>query len=264
LPDTGVHLAVSRIWRRSWPLALNGLLARASLRVELLVLLAFRGSFEAGLFGVALKLIEPLGAVPAAIGSGALRQLAQEGRRASHDVRTRAVALAAGCGVPAALGLGLLAPGLLQWLGEGYAAALTPLRWLALAVGVMFINAILLHALLALDRGALLARLTAARLLAAGALALLLTPLAGATGAALGFLASEVLLLWLALRACAGAGFPIAVVRPLQSALACSLPMAAVTAVAPLPLPALVVLGVAVYAVTLALAWRGRARAGNC
>jgi O-antigen/teichoic acid export membrane protein len=123
---------------------------------------------------------------------------------------------------------------------------------------VMFVNAILLHALLAIGRGALLPRLTLWRLLVAGLLAAVLTPWAGATGAAIGFLAAESLLLVLASRACAAAGFPVPVAGPLALALLLSLPMATAVAAVTLPVAFLALLGAFVYAVTLLLARRIR------
>jgi hypothetical protein len=59
------------------------------------------------------------------------------------------------------------------------------------------------------------------------------------------------LLLALAARACAGAGFPVPVARPLGVALLLSLPMAAVVAAVTLPVAFLALLGAFVYAVTL-------------
>jgi hypothetical protein len=68
--------------------------------------------------------------------------------------------------------------------------------------------------------------------------------------------AAEAALLVLASRACAEAGFPVSVARPLALACLASLPMAAaVAAVASGPLAAVAV-GVTVYAATLALARR--------
>ncbi|HEX6739330.1 MAG TPA: hypothetical protein VF310_13715, partial [Vicinamibacteria bacterium] len=62
---------VREVLRTSWPLAVNGGLALLSLRLELLLVFALRGPREAGLFGAALKFVESLNAIPAAITAGA-------------------------------------------------------------------------------------------------------------------------------------------------------------------------------------------------
>ena len=70
----------------------------------------------------------------------------------------------------------------------------------------MFLNAGALHMLLAVGRNTLLPRLTGARLASALLLGVPLVSIAGATGAAAGFAASEWLLFGLAWRACRQAG----------------------------------------------------------
>ena len=75
------------VLRVSWPLAVNGGLALLSLRVELLVIFGLRGPREAGLFGAALKFVESLNAVPAAIAGGAMPALTRE---ALAGIRSRA------------------------------------------------------------------------------------------------------------------------------------------------------------------------------
>jgi O-antigen/teichoic acid export membrane protein len=119
-------------------------------------------------------------------------------------------------------------------------------------------NALLAWALIAAGRAALLPWLTAARVVAAFALAVLLVPRFGAAGAAVGLVCAESLLLLLGARACARAGFSVPVLRPVALALAASVPMAlAVHGVGP-GLVASVAIGVLTYAATLAAVWRLR------
>jgi O-antigen/teichoic acid export membrane protein len=243
----------------SWPLALNGGLALLSLRVEVLALAAFRGAAEAGLFAAALKVVEFAAVVPAAIGAGALPALTREALRGDGPVRERTASIAALLAVPAAVGLVFVAPGLLHLLyGAAFAEGGAPLRVLALALPPVFMNAVLLHALVAAGRPALLPGLTARRVAAALACALVLVPTLGPVGAAAGFVVAEALLTALASRVCAASRFPVPLGRPLARAAALSAPMAAVVALVP-RVPVLAVpLGVATYAATLAAAARLR------
>jgi O-antigen/teichoic acid export membrane protein len=254
--ETEADPGVRRTLRASFPLAINGGLAIMSLRIEVFALALFRGSREAGLFAAALKVVELMNMVPAAIAAGAMPALTREAARGWGPVRRRTAATTALLAAPAATGIVLLAPGLLRLLGEGYAPAATPLRVLAPAILALFMNTVLLHALVAAGRASRLPVLTALRVAAAVALALLLVPRLGPLGAAVGFLASELLLLVLAARACGTAGFEVPVARSLSAALGVTVPMAAVVAIAGAGPLASIVVGVLTYAATLAVARR--------
>lgn len=244
------------VLRASWPLAVNGGLALLSLRVELLVIFGLRGPREAGLFGAALKLVESLNAVPAAVTGGAMPALTREALRGTGLVRARTAATVALLAVPGAAGLALLAPGVSALLGASFADAAAPLRVLAPALVALFMNTVLLHALIAVGRAATLPKLTAARVAAAALFAALLVPRFGAPGAAFGFLLSELLLGALAWRACAAARFPVPLAAPLALAAAVSLPMAGAVALFGGGTVAAALLGALVYGATLVLAWR--------
>jgi O-antigen/teichoic acid export membrane protein len=253
--DAPAH-GVRDVLRASWPLAVNGGLALLSLRVELLVIFGLRGPREAGLFGAALKFVESLNAVPAAIAGGAMPALTREALRGSGLVRARTAATVALLAVPGAAGLALLAPGVSALLGPAYADAAAPLRVLAPALVALFMNTVLLHALIAAGRAETLPKLTALRVLAAAVFAFALVPPFGVTGAALGFLLSELLLGALAWRACASSRFPVPLAAPLALAGAVSLPMAAAVAWFGGGTVAAALLGAVVYGATLAVAWR--------
>jgi O-antigen/teichoic acid export membrane protein len=247
--------SVLGVLRQALPLAVNGVLALVAIRVELVLLLALRGPREAGLFAAALKAVESLGGVPAAISGGAMPALTREALTGGSGARRRTATLVALVAVPAAAALALLAPQLAGLLGEGYAEAVAPLRLIAAALVATFMNALLLHALIAAGRAAWLPRLTALRLGLALVTAAPLVLAFGAVGGALGFLASELVLLLAASRACAAARFEVPVVRSLGRALPAVLPMAALLALLRPALPLAVPLGLACYAATLALAW---------
>ena len=252
----GIDPGIGRTLKASAPLAVNGMLAILSLRIELLALALFGGSRETGLFAAALKVVELMNVIPAAVAAGAMPALTREAAQGTDPVRRRTAATAALLAAPAAAGLILVAPGIVSMLGDGYAGAATPLRVLAPALLALFMNTVLLHALIAAGRARRLPLLTAARVAAATALAFVLIPRWGATGAAAGFLLAEVMLLVLASRSCAGAGLEVPVARSLLAAAGVTLPMAAAVAVAGAGTIASVLVGVLTYALTLAVARR--------
>jgi O-antigen/teichoic acid export membrane protein len=253
-PRTGT--SVGRTLKASSPLAVNGVLAILSLRIELLVLALFRGSREAGLFAAALKVIELMNVLPGAIAAGAMPALTREAASGTGPVRRRTAATVALLAAPAAAGLVLVAPGVVALLGAGYDAAATPLRILAPALLALFMNTVLLHALIAAGRARRVPVLTAVRVAAATGLALVLIPRFGAAGAAAGFLLAELLLLVLSTRACVGAGFELPVARSLLAALGATVPMAAAVALGGAGTVASVLVGVVTYGLTLVVARR--------
>jgi O-antigen/teichoic acid export membrane protein len=248
---------VRDVLRASLPLAINGALALIALRIELLVIFWARGAWEAGLFGAAVKIVESLNGVPAAIAAGAMPALTREamGQGRSSAVRSRTAVTVALLAVPAAAGLTLLAPGVLQILGSDYVAAAPALRVVAFAIVALFMNVVLLHSLIAAGRAAWLPRLTAIRVAFAGLAAIVLIPRLGVVGAAAGVLSAEALLLALCARACRLAGFAVPLAAPLGVALAASVPMAAVVITLGMGTIPSAAAGALVYAGTLALAW---------
>ncbi len=266
--DSAPPMDVKDVLRESLPLAVNGWLVLASLRVELLALYFLRGAQAAGLFGAALKLVESLNSVPAAVTAGAMPSLTREGLRAlgpdaaaeggAGDVRRRLAGTVALLAIPAAIGLALEAPRVLAVLGAGYVDAAPALRLLGPAVVALFMNVVLMYSLIAIGGARRLPVFVAVRVLTAALLAAVLVPSGGPAGAALGFSASEVLLALMFARACLSAGFPVPVLTPLLRAIGLALPMALAIWLARLDLVPSVALAVAVYLATLLAAWRWR------
>ncbi len=245
------------ILRSALPLAVNGGLALVSLRIELLAVKLLRGTYEAGLFAVALRVIELMNGVSAAVCAGAMPALTREAIRGEGPVRMRTGFTAALLAAPALVGLLLVAPGVIVLLGgPAFAEGGAALRVMALSLLPLFLNAVLLHSLIAVGRAGVLPRLTLVRVTIATLLALVFVPRFGAVGGAFGFVISEVVLLGLAARACARAGFPVPVLKPMVVGLAAALPMAALVAAAGGGLLVSISLGFLAYTVTLALAWR--------
>jgi O-antigen/teichoic acid export membrane protein len=241
------------ILRSALPLAVNGGLALISLRIELLAVKLLRGTYEAGLFSVALRVIELLNGVSAAVCAGAMPALTREALRGEGPVRKRTGFTAALLAAPALLGLLLVAPEVIVLLGgSAFEAAGPTLRVMALSILPLFLNAVLLHSLIAVGRAGVLPRLTLVRVSIATLLALVLVPRFGAVGGALGFLISELVLLALAARACARAGFPVPVLKPMLVGLAAATPMAALVATLGGGLLVSIPLGLLAYSLTLA------------
>lgn len=222
---------VGQVLREALPLAVHGGLVLLSPRVEFLVLSLLRDDRETGLFLAALRVFEFLNVVPAAVSAGAMPALTREALRGHGPVRQRSAWTLALLAAPAAAGLCLIAPALAVLLlgagydGRSYAGTALPLRLLSLALPALFMNGLLLSALVAAGRARRLPRLTAARVLAAAILAVPLVSLGGGAGAATGIVLAEWLLLVIAARACRAASFAVELARPLGWALLLTLPM---------------------------------------
>ena len=248
---------VRSVLRTAFPLGVNGALSLLSLRIELFALAALRSAREAGLFAAALRAVEFLNMVPEAICAGAMPALTREALKGEGQVRGRTAGTVALLAFPAAAGLVLVAPGLVPTLfGVDYADAVLPLRLLGACLVVLFMNAVMLHALIAAGRAGWLPRLTAGRVAAASLLAALLVPTLGPIGAALGFLVSELLLFGLAAHACAAARFEVPLLRPLLLGLGAATPMVVAVVLASGGLAASIALGIVTYLLTLAAALR--------
>jgi O-antigen/teichoic acid export membrane protein len=248
---------VATALRASLPLGANGVLALTSLRVELLALVALRSELEGGVFAAALKMVEFLALVPSAIAAGAMPALTRDAALGRGRALGRTAATVAFLGVPAALGLALLAPGLVpRVFGAAFAVGAGPLRLLALALVPMFMNAVLMHALVAAGHARVLPRLTAVRVGVALALAAALVPAFGVAGAAAGFVASEATLLALVCHTSARLGLAVPVPGLLWRAACASLPMGAAVALSQAGPAGAALLGATIYALTLAAALR--------
>jgi O-antigen/teichoic acid export membrane protein len=258
-PVPGAEAPVARVLHAAAPLAIYGGLLLLSPRVEFLVLRWVRGDYETGLFLTALNVLWPLSLVPSAVAAGAMPALTREALAGEGLVRRRTAATLALVAAPAAVGLTIVAPALVPFVfGAEFAPAAVWLRIMALALIPMFMNGLVTWALIAADRATLVPRLVAARIAVAFLLALFLVPRFGATGASIGFVLAELMLLGLGLRACAAARFAVPVAWPVAVALVASVPMAlAVWGVQHDLLLALAV-GVLTWAATLAAVWRLR------
>ncbi len=257
-PSAAASRGARAVLSAAFPLGVNGPLALLSPKVELLALPLLRGAFDAGLYAGALRLVEPLLAIPSAIVAGALPSLTREAVGGGEAVRWRTARTVAVLAVPAAIGLSIVAPGVIQFLGSSFTPAGGALRILALAVLPLFLNTLLLQSLIAAGHSRLVPWLTGFRVVVAATLGLLLLPRYGPVGAAAGFLGSELLLSIAAAAACRRGGFPVPVGRPLAEAVLLATPMTFAIAAAGwrLPVAGTIALGVVVFSATLVWRWR--------
>ncbi|MBP6704564.1 MAG: polysaccharide biosynthesis C-terminal domain-containing protein, partial [Vicinamibacteria bacterium] len=233
-----------------------------STRVELFLLQTFAGAHVVGLFGGALRIVESLLTLPTAIAAGALPSVARDAVRGSRGAAQRMLGLVIWLGVPSAVGLTLCASDVLSILGPGFVEGAPALRVLSLALLLCFSNAALFHILIAAGETAVIPRFTAMRVGTAVALGLLTVPPLGLVGAALSFTAAEfTLFAVLVRRTRIHAGIEVG--RPIASALAASLPMAALLLWWPLSLPASIAFGTLLFAVTAAAMLRRGAEANG-
>jgi O-antigen/teichoic acid export membrane protein len=253
----GADAPVARVLRAAAPLAVYGGLLLLSPRVEFLVLRWVRGDYETGLYLTALNVLWPLSLVPSAVAAGAMPALTREALAGEGLVRRRTAATLALFAAPATVGLMIVAPVLVPFVfGADFGPAAAWLRIMALALVPMFMNGLVTWALIAAERAGQVPRLVAMRIAVAFLLALFLVPGFGATGAAVGFVLAEVLLLVLGLRACTAARFAVPVVRPVTVALVASVPMAFAVWGVQDSLPLALAVGVLTWAATLAAGWR--------
>ena len=259
-PTTGGENAgVRTVLRASLPLGVNGGLQMLSPRVEFLVLSALASDRDTGVFLAALRVLEFLGVVPNAVVQGAMPALTREALGGGARVRERTAVTMALVATPAAVGLALVAGGVVSLLyGGAYSDSAAPLRLLAAAVVPLFMNALLSWALLARGRASWLPRLTAARVALALVFALSLVPGFGPMGAAAGLVGAEWALLVLGLLACRSAGFEIEVLRPIAWGLGACVPMALAVSGLRESLVLAVAVGALTWAATVATAWHLR------
>jgi O-antigen/teichoic acid export membrane protein len=187
-----------RLLREAAPLGGAIVLSVAYTRTAVFLLDYLQGSSAVGLYGVAQKLTEPLAILPAALMAAVFPAFAQglaQGDGRAGWLGRRAVALLALAGAGVALAGGFGGPWLIEVLyGGQYRGAEPALQILAVAVLFSFVNYALTHFLIAWGRQRLNLLFNGLLFVLNGALCLSLIPRFGLAGAAVGGLASEVLL----------------------------------------------------------------------
>lgn len=244
-------LASREILRLALPLGANGYLAILSTRVEILMLQSLASTGLVGLFSGALRIIESLLTLPAAIAAGALPAVARDVTVGARGAAQRTLGAVVWIGTPAAAGLALRAPDVLRVLGPGFEEGASALRILALALLLCFANTALFHLLIAAGQTAVIPKLTALRVAVAAVLGVPLVSGFGLAGAAASFTLAEAFL-------CAVLGHrtrasvDVEILRPVRWALLASGPMVFLLLIVRWPLPLSVSASVVLFALMAA------------
>jgi release factor glutamine methyltransferase len=196
LASTDLSNSYAPLLKRSWPFALAGVLSALTLRIDLFLIEALRGSAQVGIFSAGTRLSELLALAPNSFFGALFPEMSALHKASSSEEVTRIYGLTlrrmALTGILLAL-LGLLLADLLVWIcfGPAYAAAATPLRVLALRLVPLLANrttTVRLYSSHQEHKANLAVALSLTMRLMGG---MLLIPQLGATGAALAGLVAE-------------------------------------------------------------------------
>jgi O-antigen/teichoic acid export membrane protein len=138
---------------RAWPIGASIVVSMLYTRVAIFLLQGLRGSADVAEYGVALRLLEPMYLIPAAMSAvfypAYVRALADAPSEASRMV-ARWTAAVAGLGVAAYVALAVLGlPFIVLFFGPGFASSGELLRLLGLALVPGFVSFLLNQALIA-------------------------------------------------------------------------------------------------------------------
>lgn len=251
--------SVATVLRGALPMGLNGYLSIVAVRVEIFALRLWGSPVSLGLFAGALRILESLMTLPAALAAGALPALSREHTQNSTSAATRTLGTIVWLGVPMAAGIFTKAPAVLGVLGPGFVDGAPALRIVTVALLVCFINTGLFHLLIAQERARLVPILTGGRLLAGILLATVLVPRFLETGAALSFTIVESMLLF-GLLATTTSGIRAALLRALASSSCAAAVMLVALSAGPSPLVFAIPIGALAFAAAggVLIRWRPR------
>ncbi|MEO6463130.1 MAG: flippase, partial [Candidatus Eisenbacteria bacterium] len=212
-------------------------------RIGLLTLKSLATALDVSYFQVAYLLSQPFTFVATALAMAMFPRLARRALEPSAELRAslrRALKCQILMGLPLTLGLVLLAEPLIDLLfhGHGFNQAATALRIMSLGITVIFLNHAARYALAALDRQRDYLVAVGLGIAVNATLCALLVPRLGFAGACLAFLAAELAIGAVCLRALAGHVNPAEVARdafrPLAAAAMAALWIVALHAAPPL------------------------------
>jgi O-antigen/teichoic acid export membrane protein len=192
LPTISPTLRWVAMWRGSWSFGLVAATAAISqLDIAFVSLLA--GDQQAGYFGLASRFIMPLSLLGSAAASVALPLAAQEPTRLLHELRRRARWIAAALAGLALLLTFVVPPVLVRLVGARYAPAVPAIRLYCFATVLVTLNQPLASVLQGLRLERWVSRLLVVAVVVHLGGAALGAQVAGASGAATGYAASNVL-----------------------------------------------------------------------
>ncbi|MBN1418805.1 MAG: oligosaccharide flippase family protein [Planctomycetes bacterium] len=193
----------------AFPVLVGQAFSLAYFRIDIVMLKAFHGDAEVGIFSAPHKLIEGFHLLPAAVFAALFARLASLAGGPREELDRYAERLWATLWSLAvaglAMGVGWADIAMAITFGERFSASAPPLRWLSAAIALMYPNYLLTQLLII--RGKVTAYATIAGICAAANIAanIFLIPRFGATGAAAATAGTEALLCGLAM---AALGFP--------------------------------------------------------
>jgi O-antigen/teichoic acid export membrane protein len=196
-----IDLALSRqLLRRALPLGVSLLVTTIYFKVDALILSTLSGPREIGMYGLSYRVCEAIIGFPAVFVASMFPLLAAAARSSDatelRRLTQRAFDVLVLGAVPAVLGVVAVAPMLVRFIaGSSFGSAVPVLRVLVVGAGLMFVNGLFGHVLIALDKQRTLLRLSSGALLFNVVANLLAIPRLGALGAAAAATASEILLL---------------------------------------------------------------------
>lgn len=196
-----------RVWkgalRISFPIALTSFFGSLYFRLDTLLLSRMRGDFETGLYAAPYRIFESLGFIPAAVLSVILPDLSRAAAKKDSfcEILSALLKTAGLFGFLLFAGLGAFSDFFMRILfGENYIPSAGLFRILLLANAILFMNAVLTHALVAAGAARYNARNTMLCAVFSLLANLILISRWGALGAAITTALTEILLFVLSLR----------------------------------------------------------------
>jgi PST family polysaccharide transporter len=181
--------------RQAAPLAVSLALIALYQRLPLVILSWFRPFGEVGFYNAALGITAPFALLPLAfVGSmlPALSNLFQSSPQSVDRIHSSVVGYALAIGLPLSVGLGFLAPDIIQVLyGEPFRPATEALMILAYTIPLIFLTTYLTNILIAAKAQGLLLPVTMSNLVIAIVASVLLAPLLGFRGIAIAAVLTE-------------------------------------------------------------------------
>lgn len=152
-PSKPTFAAGRELLKRAWPIGGSIVVSMLYTRVGIFLIEALRSSEDVAVYAIALRLVEPLYLIPAALAAvfyPAYARNAPNRPEAAHAQLRRAILVAAGSSAIAYLGVAVLGPPLsVLFFGDFFAASGELLQVLGLVVVPGFISFVLNHALIA-------------------------------------------------------------------------------------------------------------------
>lgn len=179
------------------PFLITAMLGAAYFRADILLLSFLLGDAQVGFYSAATKLIESARFIPWAITFPLYPVLSKgfaEGRDEAHDLQARAAGILLAVGIPIAALTSAFSREIISLMyGSQYAAAAAPLKWLAWAMPLMYVNILFCFSAYAQDRQRQVIGLMSVMFVFNMGFNLWAVPTYGVTGAAMSTVFTEII-----------------------------------------------------------------------